>query len=80
MVETATKYSGKVRVCLRKVCMAVCEHGGTASSEKHVLDLLWPFLSIFACFGAFWAEFGRVVPKRAKSRFEKGTSPVEKKS
>ena len=29
MVETTTKYPGKVRTGLQKVCMAVCEHVGT---------------------------------------------------
>ena len=47
MVETTTKYPGKVRACLQNVCIAVCEHGGTAASEKYVFDQLCPFLSIF---------------------------------
>ena len=78
MVETTAKYSGKVRTCVQKACMAVCEHGGTAASEKYVFDRLCPFLFIFACFGASWGGFGHFAPKCPKSRFEKGTSAVEK--
>ena len=34
MVKPTTKYPGKVHTCLQNVFMAVCEHGGTAASEK----------------------------------------------
>ena len=40
MVEAPTKYPGKALTCLQKVCMAVCEHDGTATSEKYVFDRL----------------------------------------
>ena len=66
MVETATKSPVKVRTCLQKVCMGVCERGGTASSEKYVFDQLCPFLPIFACFGAFWGRIRPVCHKMPK--------------
>ena len=66
VVEAATVCQGKVRTCLQKVCMGVCEHGGTSSSEKYGFGRLCPFLSIFACFGAFWGPIWPFYPKLPK--------------
>ena len=80
MAETAAECLGKVRTCLQKACMTVCEHVGTVSFENHGFDRLCPFLSIFACFGAFGAEYGHVTTKCPKYPFEKGTSAVKRNS
>ena len=71
MVETTTKYPGKLRTCLQKVCMAVYH------PKKTFLTDFVHFCPFLPVLGRFGAEFGHVAPKCPKSRFEKGTSAIE---